>query len=173
MGINDLWKVCCMSICLYGLIVPQVLKPAVQTRTLTQLSVIEGFEANRGDKRALSIGVDARYEPFSSLDAWSANASPSIWLNQTQAVFEHAGLHAQAGENPELKVLFNRLCRLVLLPINVIFVFDGPQRPSIKRGKRVAVKAHWLIEGFKSFILAFGFHAHTVSGVFAFDTLLI
>src|SRR5438034_7725968 len=54
----------------------------------------------------------------------------SIWLFQVQA--------GRGGVNPDLRVLFYRLVRLVALPIHPIFVFDGPHRPPYKRGKAVA-----------------------------------
>jgi Holliday junction resolvase YEN1 len=90
----------------------------------------------------------------------------SIWLYQTQAIFFRRGFHAQAGENPELCVLFYRLARLVKLPVTAIFVFDGPKRPAIKRGKRVKSMPHWLTRGFKELIAAFGFHSHMVRAPF-------
>lgn len=44
---------------------------------------------------------------------------------------------AQGGENPLLRTLFYRLCRLVKIGLQAVFVFDGSSRPSTKRGKRV------------------------------------
>lgn len=96
----------------------------------------------------------------------------SIWLNQTQAVFNHRGLHAQAGENPELRVLYYRLARLLRLSVTAIFVFDGPKRPARKRGKQVRTKPHWLTEGFKELVAAFGFHSHLVATPFFYLPLL-
>lgn len=51
----------------------------------------------------------------------------SIWLFQVQA--------GRGGANPELRTFFFRLVRLVGLPIHPLFIYDGPQRPSYKRGK--------------------------------------
>lgn len=87
----------------------------------------------------------------------------SIWMTQTQAVFHHAGVHMQAGENPELRTIYFRLARLLKLPVVPIFVFDGPGRPPVKRGKQVRSKPHWLTDGFKRLVDAFGFHSHDVS----------
>ncbi|PGH07199.1 Holliday junction resolvase YEN1 [Blastomyces parvus] len=53
----------------------------------------------------------------------------SIWLFQIQA--------GKGGTNPELRTLFYRLVRLTSLPVHPLFVYDGPQRPTYKRGKLI------------------------------------
>lgn len=53
----------------------------------------------------------------------------SIWNFQTAA--------AQGGLNPSLRVLYYRLLRLLSTSIQAVFVFDGPKRPGMKRGKNV------------------------------------
>ncbi|KAL2366522.1 hypothetical protein RJZ56_000567 [Blastomyces dermatitidis] len=53
----------------------------------------------------------------------------SIWLFQIQA--------GKGGTNPELRTLFYRLVRLTGLPVHPLFVYDGPQRPTYKRGKLI------------------------------------
>ncbi len=65
--------------------------------------------------------------------------------------------HAQSGENPELRTLFLRLAWLAERPIHAVFVVDGAQRPSIKRGKQVKTTPLWLTEGLRSLVHAFGF----------------
>lgn len=40
------------------------------------------------------------------------------------------------GANPAIRTLFYRLVRLLSLTITPIFVFDGPNKPAFKRGKR-------------------------------------
>ncbi|KAG8215238.1 hypothetical protein J3R82DRAFT_8784 [Butyriboletus roseoflavus] len=117
MGVAGLWE---------------VLRPAGQVRSLTELSVEDGFNANPSHQRGFRIGIDA-----------------SIW-------FFHAA-YGREGENPELRTLFFRCCRLLQLPLLPLFVFDGPNRPAIKRGKRVGGNAHWLTQGMKNIIDAFGF----------------
>jgi holliday junction resolvase YEN1 len=84
-----------------------------------------------------------------------------------QAVFNRRELHAQAGKNPELRVLYYRLARLLMLPVTAIFVFDGPKRPAVKRGKKVRAKPHWLTNGFRELVAAFGFHSHLVTTPFS------
>ncbi|OBZ74120.1 Flap endonuclease GEN 1 [Grifola frondosa] len=79
----------------------------------------------------------------------------SIWLYQCQQTFAIG--HAQSGKNPELRLIFFRLARLFRLPIIPIFVFDGPSRPALKRGKKVLPLEHWLSQGARHFIDAFGF----------------
>ncbi|KAG1736213.1 hypothetical protein EDB19DRAFT_1722291 [Suillus lakei] len=117
----------------------EVLRPAGQTQSLTHLSVTQGFEANAGGRRGFRIGIDA-----------------SIW-------FFHAA-YGKEGENPELRTLFFRCSRLMSMPLLPLFVFDGPKRPSVKRGKRVSGNAHWLTTGMKNIIAAFGFEWRTAPG---------
>jgi hypothetical protein len=105
---------------------------------LTHLSVVDGFEANPGGKRGFRVGIDA-----------------SIW-------FFHAA-YGKEGENPELRTLFFRCATLMRSPFLPLFVFDGPKRPSVKRGKRIGKNNHWLTTGMKNIIDAFGFEWRTVS----------
>ena len=75
------------------------------------------------------------------------------------------GRGTRAGENPAVRVIFYRLCRLLTLPIIPVFVFDGPDRPKVKRGINVTGrtgKSHWLSSLFKKFIEVFGFFWYTV-----------
>ncbi|KAH7882150.1 PIN domain-like protein, partial [Phlebopus sp. FC_14] len=124
MGVAGLWE---------------VLRPAGETRSLTELAVMDGFIDNSSGQRGFRIGIDA-----------------SIW-------FFHAA-YGKEGENPELRTLFFRCCRLLQTPLLPLFVFDGPKRPAIKRGKRVGGNAHWLTTGMKNMIQAFGFEYRTAPG---------
>ncbi|KAF8438586.1 hypothetical protein L210DRAFT_3450367 [Boletus edulis BED1] len=124
MGVAGLWE---------------VLRPAGQVRSLTELAVEDGFNANPSCQRGFRIGIDA-----------------SIW-------FFHAA-YGREGENPELRTLFFRCCRLLQSPLLPLFVFDGPNRPAIKRGKRVGGNVHWLTQGMKNIIDAFGFEWRVASG---------
>jgi Holliday junction resolvase YEN1 len=88
-------------------------------------------------------------------------------MNEAQTAISCAkGPGTQAGENSVLRVLFFRLCRLSALPVIPIFVFDGNDRPSVKRGVKVKEKAHWLTERFQCFIEAFGFYWYMVLSLF-------
>lgn len=85
-------------------------------------------------------------------------------MNQAQTIMcSRNGPGTQAGENPVLRVLFFRLCRLLALSVVPIFVFDGNSRPSTKRGTRVVKSPHWISTYFQDLIGAFGFHWYTVS----------
>lgn len=141
MGVPGLWDVrsFCASFSLsLGLQSLQLLQPAGKRRSLTNLAVVDGFEHNAEGVRGLRIGIDA-----------------SIW-------FYHAA-YGREGENPELRTLFFRCSKLLGVPLLPLFVFDGPKRPSIKRNKKVSGKAHWLTDGMKNIIEAFGFEWHTVN----------
>lgn len=116
---------------------PKLLRPAGERRSLANLAVVDGFERNAECVRGLRIGIDA-----------------SIW-------FYHAA-YGREGENPELRTLFFRCSRLLSIPLLPLFVFDGPKRPSMKRNKKISGKAHWLTDGMKNIIEAFGFEWHVV-----------
>ncbi len=149
MGVPGLWDV---SLCLpppaysthLNILIAishiQVLRPAGEVRSLTHLSVKEGFEANSAGKRGLRVGIDA-----------------SIW-------FYHATTVGRQGENPEIRTLFFRCTRLMSLPFLPLFVFDGPKRPEIKRGRRISGKNHWMVQGMQEIIAAFGFEWRMASG---------
>jgi hypothetical protein len=85
----------------------QIIRPAGQSRSLANIAVVDGFDANSSSKRAFRVGIDA-----------------SIW-------YHHASF-SKGGENPELRLLFFRLRNLAKLPILPLFVFDGRNRPQIK-----------------------------------------
>ncbi|KAI0261925.1 PIN domain-like protein, partial [Gloeopeniophorella convolvens] len=116
-----------------------ILRPAGKPRSLTHIAVVDGFEANPNNVRGLRIGIDA-----------------SIW-------FFHAA-HGREGENPELRTLFFRCTRLMSAPFLPLFVFDGPKRPKVKRGKRISGEKHWLVDGMKGMIEAFGFEWRMAPG---------
>ena len=86
-------------------------------------------------------------------------------MKRAQTQFHHPQ-HAQAGENPELRALFYRLCHLLRRPITAVFVFDGPQRATYKRNRLVVTQPIWITQLFQAFIAAFGFHSHMVRGFF-------
>ena len=98
----------------------------------------------------------------------------SIWMNEAQtAISVKPGQGTQAGENPAIRILFYRLCRLLTLPIIPIFVFDGPDRPKVKRGVNVKTgKSHWLSLPFKKFIEVFGYFWYMVSTSYNLEFLL-
>ncbi|KAH9834404.1 uncharacterized protein C8Q71DRAFT_725004 [Rhodofomes roseus] len=116
-----------------------ILRPTGEIRSLTHLSVVDGFEANPDGVRGFRVGIDA-----------------SIW-------FYHAA-YGREGENPELRTLFFKCTRLMSAPFLPLFVFDGPKRPEVKRGKRISGKNHWMIQGMQEIINAFGFEWRMAPG---------
>lgn len=115
-----------------------VLRPAGTSRSFTAIAV-DGF-ADSGsihNFRAFRVGIDA-----------------SIW-------FVHS-TYGKEGENPELRTIFFRLIRLLKHPFLPLFVFDGPMRPDVKRGKLIDKKPHWMVDGMKKMVEAFGFEWRTV-----------
>ncbi|KAF8272711.1 hypothetical protein EI94DRAFT_1795938 [Lactarius quietus] len=116
-----------------------ILRPSGKLRSLTHIAVVDGFEANPANLRGLRIGIDA-----------------SIW-------FFHAA-HGREGENPELRTLFFRCAKLVSAPFLPLFIFDGPKRPKVKRGKRITGEKHWLVDSMKGIIEAFGFEWRMAPG---------
>ncbi|KAG6837786.1 hypothetical protein H0H93_001713 [Arthromyces matolae] len=124
MGVAGLWN---------------VIRPAGKTRSLTELSVTEGFEKNPDGVRGFRVGIDA-----------------SIW-------FFHAE-YGKEGENPVLRTLFFRCATLMHSPFLPLFVFDGPKRPDWKRGKKINKTSHKLIPGMKEIVESFGFEWRTAPG---------
>ncbi|KAG6859763.1 hypothetical protein C0995_004398, partial [Termitomyces sp. Mi166 len=116
-----------------------VVRPAGKTRSLTELSVTEGFEENPDGVRGFRVGIDA-----------------SIW-------FFHAE-YGKEGENPVLRTLFFRCATLMHSPFLPLFVFDGPKRPEWKRGKKINRTSHKLIPGMKAIVESFGFEWRTAPG---------
>ncbi|KXN86679.1 hypothetical protein AN958_09763 [Leucoagaricus sp. SymC.cos] len=144
MGVAGLWDVRNSAIShqknkLIFLLLPQVLKPAATTRSLTELAVTEGFKANPRGLRGYRIGIDA-----------------SIW-------FFHAE-YGKEGENPVLRTLFFRCATLMKAPFLPLFVFDGPKRPEFKRGKKINKAGNKLIPGMKRIVEAFGFEWRMAPG---------
>ena len=115
-----------------------VVRPAAISRSFAAIAV-DGFAQHETEHptRGFRIGIDA-----------------SIW-------FVHSN-YGKEGENPELRTIFFRLTRLLKLPFLPLFVFDGPMRPAMKRGKMIDTKPHWMIEDMKRMIRAFGFEWRNV-----------
>ncbi|KLU89592.1 hypothetical protein MAPG_08563 [Magnaporthiopsis poae ATCC 64411] len=52
------------------------------------------------------------------------------------SIWQFQALAARGGSNPAIRTLFYRLVRLQSHSIQPIFVFDGPNKPAMKRGRR-------------------------------------
>ncbi|KAF9541910.1 PIN domain-like protein [Agrocybe pediades] len=116
----------------------------------TEIATREGYMEKRHNTGTVNVGVDA-----------------STWFYAAQGAFSSAhrrNAHAQVGANPELRCLVYRLAWLSRSGVNAVFVFDGPNRPKMKRGKAVRAMPHWLTEAFQDFISAYGFYSYTAPG---------
>ncbi|GKU03425.1 unnamed protein product [Fusarium langsethiae] len=80
----------------------------------------------------------------------------AIWQFQNQA--------AQGGTNPEIRTLFYRLARLLTCPVEPIFVFDGPYKPTIKRNKQSSRGSSFANAQAKRLIRLFGCNIHDAPG---------
>ncbi|EKD13979.1 hypothetical protein MBM_07656 [Drepanopeziza brunnea f. sp. 'multigermtubi' MB_m1] len=81
----------------------------------------------------------------------------SIWQFQIQS--------GQGGSNPAIRTLYYRLIRLLSLSIQPLFVFDGPQRPQLKRNKRVGRGGASASDmAAKQLLKLFGFPCHNAPG---------
>jgi hypothetical protein len=90
----------------------QILEGTSQSIPITQLS-LTAFHST--PHRTLRIGIDA-----------------SLWT------FHATHQSTNAGLNPFLRVLFFKILKLLHHPILLVFVFDGPEKPGMKRGVKVA-----------------------------------
>ncbi|KAI0347706.1 PIN domain-like protein [Trametopsis cervina] len=123
----------------------KLVEPSVDRQyALSTISVQHGFLARPGC-RTYRLGVDA-----------------SVWLAEVRNTF--LARHARYGRSPELRTLLFRLMRLLAMTVAAVFVFDGPQRPSIKRGTHVVRRTDWLEDDFMKMIRAFGFDVHAAPG---------
>ncbi|KAI0040641.1 hypothetical protein FA95DRAFT_1599352 [Auriscalpium vulgare] len=117
MGVSGLWD---------------ILHSAGQSRALTNIAAVDGFEANTSGRRGYRVGIDA-----------------SLWYTHTMG--------SKGGENPELRMLFFRVRALAAMPLLPLFVFDGRERPKMKRGSKMGKSgSHTLTAGLKRMIELFG-----------------
>ncbi|KAJ6523149.1 PIN domain-like protein, partial [Mycena sp. CBHHK59/15] len=109
------------------------LEPVEQKISLHNLAVGTAFIGNATGRRTFRVGIDA-----------------SGWIYC--ACYRHGN-----NQSPELVALFSRCSRLFRLPFVPLFIFDGPNRPSMKRGKVIRGNDHWLTGDFKRMLDGFGF----------------
>jgi Holliday junction resolvase YEN1 len=55
----------------------------------------------------------------------------SLWVFHARSV-------PQNGLNPFIRTLFFKILKLLQYPVLLLFVFDGPHKPAMKRGNKVA-----------------------------------
>lgn len=65
-------------------------------------------------------------------NACTADSSPpySLWVFHAKSV-------PQSGLNPFIRTLFFKILKLLQYPVLLLFVFDGPHKPTMKRGNKV------------------------------------
>ncbi|KAF8067520.1 PIN domain-like protein [Lyophyllum atratum] len=119
----------------------QAVAPAEREHSLLNLTTREGYLRNP-ERRYLVLGVDMN----------------------CQAAFEAAGIHTHAGENPELRTFYSKLCRYLKLPVVLVFVPDSEGRPAIKRGRAVQPQPLWMSNYVEELVRAFGFYIHQAPG---------
>jgi Holliday junction resolvase YEN1 len=89
----------------------------------------------------------------------------SIWIESMHLAHSHSRAknpHLKYGENPEIQGMMYRFCHYLKLPVTLVFVFDGDERPSIKRGGKVVAERPWIVDRLKELINGFGFYSHQV-----------
>lgn len=88
----------------------------------------------------------------------------SVWFEQCQQV-TRGRARAQSGQNPALRTFLFRTARLNSFPVQLVFAYDGPDRPVLKRGKRVVTaKEHWMVKPTQRILDAFNIQWFTAKG---------
>ncbi|KAJ7501389.1 PIN domain-like protein, partial [Mycena galericulata] len=126
----------------------QIVVPAAESRSLLNLTTIEGFKANNRKLQTMIIGVDIR------------QVSRHI-----QGILEHS--NTTVSESTPFLILekfFYQFCNFLLAPATYVFGFDGPGRPEMKRGTRVVHRETELLHHLKAMIVAFGFYYYEAPG---------
>ncbi|KAG1845803.1 PIN domain-like protein, partial [Suillus tomentosus] len=72
--------------------------------------------------------------------------------------------HSQTGMNPTIRTFLFRLAQLARHPVQLIFCYDGDQRPNVKRGHRVSTKDHWMVQPTQRILNAFNMQWITAAG---------
>ncbi|KAG5926128.1 hypothetical protein E4U42_003592 [Claviceps africana] len=117
---------------------------------------IKGIYPELGPCRRISLSKLAGECLESNKRPYRIAIDIAIWHFQNQA--------ARGGTNPAIRTLFYRLVRLLAIPIQPVFVFDGPHKPVFKRNKRSGRGDGVAIAMAKRLIRLFGFPAHDAPG---------
>ena len=81
--------------------------------------------------------------------------------------------HARSGQNPALRTFLFRTARLKSFPVQLVFAYDGPDRPSVKRGRNVVTaQDHWMVKPTQRILDAFNIQWFVVCMVFFSDSCL-
>ncbi|KJZ78795.1 hypothetical protein HIM_01568 [Hirsutella minnesotensis 3608] len=117
---------------------------------------IKGIYGELGPGRRVSLSKLAAESFETSNRPLRIAIDVAIWQFQTQA--------ARGGTNPAIRTLFYRLVRFLGTPIQPIFVFDGPNKPAVKRNKRSGRGDGVANALAKRLIRLFGFMVHDAPG---------
>lgn len=101
---------------------PRIVQPLLNLTSLFK-------EIGKGERIALSFLSVTHLEKHGRPLRIAIDAA--IWNFQTL----HGGV---GGKNPALRTLFYRLLKLLALPIDPVFVYDGTNKPLCKRGRSVS-----------------------------------
>ncbi|KAH7908682.1 PIN domain-like protein, partial [Hygrophoropsis aurantiaca] len=105
----------------------EVLAPAATTVSLPLLALQDRFQGGP-PHTPYRIGVDV-----------------SILFERCQQVLMLRA-HPQSGQNPALRTFFYRVTHLLRLPLQLVFCYDGDERPVRKREHNVSTKDHWMVK---------------------------
>ncbi|KAK9466959.1 PIN domain-like protein [Lipomyces arxii] len=70
----------------------------------------------------------------------------------------------KGGKFPEQRTFYYKLCRLMGLCVDAVFVFDGPQKPEFKRNARVSTILPTEVKWMMQIIQCFGFNSLIAPG---------
>ncbi|KIJ15216.1 hypothetical protein PAXINDRAFT_12129 [Paxillus involutus ATCC 200175] len=102
----------------------------------------------------MALAVRDRYVGSPPFMPYTIAVDISIWFEQCQQQ-KWQRAHSQSGMNPALRVFFLHLAVLAGLPIRLLFCYDGPGRPAVKRGTKVSTRDHWMVEPTRRILNAF------------------
>ncbi|KAH7910372.1 PIN domain-like protein [Hygrophoropsis aurantiaca] len=115
----------------------EVLAPAATSRSLMSLALQNRFHGEP-PFAPYRVGVDV-----------------SILFERCQQV-QMLRAHPQSGQNAPLRTFFYRVTRLLKLPLQLVFCYDGDERPAFKRERRVSPKDHWMVKPTQRILNALG-----------------
>ncbi|RXW15491.1 hypothetical protein EST38_g10363, partial [Candolleomyces aberdarensis] len=138
MGVHGLWE---------------VLSDVAQERSLAEFVAYELVNWKSNGRDVAIVGVDASELMYA--------AQSSIHSARVRGASR-----ASEGKNADLRLVFKQLVWLASTFYGqiLVFVFDGPDRPQVKRGKRVGKCEHWMVEDFQRLVRALGFYVHQAPG---------
>ncbi|KIM42897.1 hypothetical protein M413DRAFT_26867 [Hebeloma cylindrosporum] len=118
----------------------KIIAAAGEKESLHSIAVREATERKTSGSRRLILGVDMRGA-----------------MVECVAAQQTAGLNGRF-HGGELKIFFNKLAVWLRSPFTLVFVFDGHEKPGIKRGTEVVSKELWWEDLSKELIGLCGYH---------------